>query len=92
MVDVTPYIVVDNQRISPVGCSPPPNSATTERKGYKDKTFGVVDWVTISSEGREKSKWHEAQMVSDSSAPEDLPNQSPVATSPLLAYLPKQLS
>ena len=83
MVDVTPYIIVDNQRISPVGWSPRTGSASTEQKGSEDQTFGVVDRVTISSEAREKSKWHEAQVVSDSPTSEDLPSQSPVATRPL---------
>ena len=72
VVDVTPYIIVDNQRIPPVGWSPRPGSATTERKGFENQTFGVVDRVTISSEAREKSKLHEAQVASDSPTPEDL--------------------
>lgn len=72
MVDVTPYIIVDNQRISPVGWFPQPGLASTEQKGSEDQTFGVVDRVTISSEAREKSKWYEAQVISDSPTPKDL--------------------
>jgi hypothetical protein len=72
VVDVTPYIIVDNQRISPVGWSPRTGSASTEQKGSEDQTFGVVDRVTISSEAREKSKWYEAQVISDSPTPKDL--------------------
>ena len=35
VVDVTPYIIVDNQRISPVGWFPQPGSAAAEREDRK---------------------------------------------------------
>jgi len=92
VVDVTPYIIVDNQRISPVGWSPRAGSAADEPKGREEQTFGVVDRVTISREAREKSRHQEAHAGTDLPTADDLSNKLPVATRPLLAYSPKQLS
>lgn len=90
MVDVTPYIIVDNQRISPIGW-PRPDSATIEQKGSQAQTFGIVDRVTISREAREKSRCLEASVATDSPTPENLPNKSPLVTRSVLTYSPKQL-
>lgn len=90
MVDVTPFIIVDDQRISPIGW-PLSSSATLEQKGSEEQTFGIVDRVTISREAREKSRCMEALAVTDSPTPEKLPNKSPVVTSPVLTYSQKQL-
>jgi hypothetical protein len=61
MVDVAPYIIVDNQKITPIGWSPRSGSVSDGRKGFEADPFGVVDRVTISREAREKSRWHESQ-------------------------------
>ena len=92
VVDVTPYIIVDNQRISPVGWFPQPGSAADEREGREEQTFGIVDRITISREAWEKSRRCEVHSGNDLTTSNDLPNQPPVATRPLLAYLPKKLS
>lgn len=60
MVDTTPYIFVDNQRISPIGWSRRSDSATIEREGPEEQIFGIVDRVTISREAREKSRIQES--------------------------------
>ena len=91
MADVTPYIIVNNQKISPIEWSPRSVLATAERKGNEAQPFGVVDRVTISTVARETSRRYAAQAGTKSPAPEDLPNQLPVGTTPLLSYSPKQL-
>ena len=90
MADVTPYIIVNNQKISPIDWSPRSDLATAERKGNEAQPFGVVDRVTISTEARETSRRYTAQAGTESPTPEDLPNQLPVGTTPLLADSPKQ--
>lgn len=54
MIDDTPYIIVDNQKIAPVSRMTPSDSATAEKQQREDKPFGVVDRVTISSAAKEK--------------------------------------
>lgn len=90
MIDDTPYIIVDNRKISPVERSVQPNPATAERKRREEQTFGVVDRVTISREAREKARQQAAQ---PEVAPATIPDLSkkPSITSPLLTYSPKQL-
>jgi hypothetical protein len=56
MIDGIPYIVVDNQKISPIGRAPGSESTTDGHPRREDQTFGVVDRVTISSEARQMSK------------------------------------
>jgi hypothetical protein len=91
VADVTPFIIVNNQRISPIEWSPQSDLATAERKGNEAQPFGVVDRLTISTEARETYRWYAAQAGTESPNPEDMPNQLPVGTTPLLAYSPRQL-
>jgi hypothetical protein len=91
VADVTPYIIVNHQRISPIESSQRSASAMAERKGHEEQPFGVVDRVTISTEARETSRWYAAQAETVSPAPKELPDKSPVGTLPLLAYSPRQL-
>ena len=56
MIDNTPYIIVDNQRIQPISRTPRPNPAGGGTQDPQDQNFGVVDRVTISREGREKAR------------------------------------
>jgi hypothetical protein len=56
MIDDTPYIIVDNQRIQPISRTPRSNPAGGEPQDRQDQNFGVVDRVTISREGREKAR------------------------------------
>ena len=90
MIDNTPYIIVDNQKISPIERSARPHSPTAERKGREEQAFGVVDRVTISREAREKAKYQTAHPEADPPAIEDLSIKQPTH-SPLLTYSPKQL-
>lgn len=92
MADALPYIIVDNQRISPIGRSQRSDSATAGRSGDEEQTFGVVDRVTISTEAREKYRYHLSQARADSPTPDDRSNKSPVTHRPLLAYSPKPQS
>ena len=82
----TPYIIVDNQRISPIERSPRSDSAPAGHKGLEEETFGVVDRVTISTEARETYRWHAAHAGTVPPSPEDPSNKPPVATTPLLTY------
>jgi hypothetical protein len=91
VVDTTPYILVDNQRISPIGWSRRSDSANIERKGPEEQIFGIVDRVTISREAMEKSRCLEEFAQVDSSTPKNLSNKSPVVTSPVLTYSPRKL-
>ncbi|MBC2710097.1 MAG: hypothetical protein HGJ94_03550 [Desulfosarcina sp.] len=91
MIGNTPYIIVDNQKISPIGRSPRSDSSTGGRTGREDQPFGVVDRVTISREAREKSKWQQAYFEAEPPALEGLPKKPQTTTTALLTYLPKKL-
>jgi len=91
MIDNTPYIIVDNRKISPIERSARPNSATAERKGREEQTFGVVDRVTISREAREKARNQPAHSETGPAALEVLSKQPPTTDNPRLTYSPKQL-
>jgi hypothetical protein len=54
MIDTTPYIVVDNQKILPIGRTPQTGSSTSHPESRERQDFGVVDRVTISRQAREK--------------------------------------
>lgn len=56
MTDDTPYIIVDNQTISPIERPVRPGSTAADRYGHEEQPFGVVDRVTISKEAREKAR------------------------------------
>ena len=88
MIDETPYIIVDNQKIQPISRSKGTNSATDETKQKQEQNFGVVDRVTISKEGLEKSrqKIHEADQQRLSEAQ---PNRLAHRSHPMLTYSPK---
>jgi hypothetical protein len=87
MIDKTPYIIVDNRKISPIQQSPRPDSATADRPRRGEETFGVVDRVTISREAREKSM----QPPTEANPPAlENPSKEPPTTHPRLTYSPKQ--
>jgi hypothetical protein len=90
MIKETPYIIVDNRKISPIERSPRPDSATADRPRQQEQPFGVVDRVTISREAQERSRRYQARREEDLPAIENLAKQPP-ATGPLLTYSPKQL-
>jgi hypothetical protein len=92
LVDVTPYIIVDNKKVSPIGWSTTSGSATEKRKESEVQEFGIVDRVTISKEAREKSRWYQAQTGFNSPANEGLPNKSSIPTRLLLTNSAKQRS
>lgn len=91
MIDNTPYIIVDNRKISPIERSARPHSATAEQKGREELTFGVVDRVTISREAREKAKHQPGHSETGPAAIEDLSKQPPPTNNSLLSYSPKLL-
>jgi hypothetical protein len=89
MIDNTPYIIVDNQKISPIERAPRSDSPTADRKEPEEHTFGVVDRVTISREAREKSMQPSDHAEADPLALEAR-SKKPTATHPQLTYSPKQ--
>jgi hypothetical protein len=88
MTDETPYIIVDNRKISPIERSPRLASATADRPRREEQTFGVVDRVTISREARERSLQPPAYTQAGPPALEDAPEKPPAPRS-LLTYSPK---
>ena len=56
MTDDAPYIIVDNQKIQPISRSPRPGPTAGDTARKQAQNFGVVDRVTLSREGLEKSK------------------------------------
>lgn len=91
MIKDSLYIIVDNQKISPIERPPQPDSATGGRTKREEQPFGVVDRVSISSEAREKFRQQQAQPKADPPATEVLSKESPTTTIPLLTYSPKRL-
>ncbi|WP_319406403.1 hypothetical protein [uncultured Desulfosarcina sp.] len=91
MIDNTPYIIVDNRKISPIERSSRPDSATAERTGREEQTFGIVDRVTISREARERARHQPAHSETGLTALENLSKRPPATNKPLLTYSPKQL-
>ena len=91
MIDDTPYIIIDNQKISPIGRLPRSNSATADPTRRDEPTYGVVDRVTISKEAREKSRQLSTQTEAAPPAFEDLSLKSPTPDSLLLTYSPQRL-
>jgi hypothetical protein len=89
MIDDTPYIIVDNQKISPIERSSPADPTTADRSSREELTFGISDRVTISRQAREKARQHQARCGIDLSASEDMSSQrSPHR--PELTYSPPQ--
>lgn len=54
-MDDIPYIIVDNRKIPPVGRPSRSPRATGERTQQAEDAFGIVDRVTLSKEGRQRS-------------------------------------
>lgn len=90
MIDKTPYIIVDNRKISPIERSPQSTAATGDRHAREGQTFGVVDRVTISNEARVRSRLHQAP-IDAIPEPLDAIRQKLPTTSPLLTYAPNRL-
>ena len=90
MVDVTPYIIVDNKRISPVGWSTPSGSASEKKKEGGEQEFGIVDRVTISKEARDKFRLFQDEMGDEPAAVVGPPDKPAISIRSLLTYSPKQ--
>ena len=84
----TPYIIVDNQRIQPIDRSPRPEHVTAGQP--REHTFGVIDRVTLSREGVERSRQFFHEEASQSSSP-NLIDESENPDRPMLTYAPKVL-
>lgn len=56
MIDDTPYIIVDNQKIAPIYRASKSHSTPAEKPNRENRPFGVVDRVTISREAMEKCR------------------------------------
>lgn len=88
MIDDLPYIIVDNQIIQPISRSPRPDSAAGRTDKEQEQNFGVVDRVTLSREGREKSR---LKVNDDAQQPllENRPQGLTYGRHPMLTYSPK---
>lgn len=89
MIDNTPYIIVDNRKITPIERPAQSNSATAGRHPREEQTFGVIDRVTISSEALERSRQRHAQA---DAVPADFydPADKASTTTHMLTYSPKR--
>jgi hypothetical protein len=89
MIDDTPapYIIVDNRKIQPISRSPRPHSAADETRRDQEQNFGVVDRVTISREGLEKSRQQDNEDLQP--LPEKQTEQITDRRLPMLTYSPK---
>ena len=84
-MDKVPYIIVDNLKIPPLERSPRSGTATRDEAGPQETPFGIVDRVTLSREGLEKSRQQQDLMEDE---PPALDHFSKTGT-PLLTYSPK---
>jgi len=87
MLDDTPYIIVDNQKIAPIRRIPRPESVIEETGREWKHNFGVVDRVTISREGLIRSR----QLVNEKARQPVKENRSQRLTAslvPMLTYSP----
>jgi hypothetical protein len=92
MIDKTPYIIVDNHKIPPIERLQRPAQAAGEEATREGKPFGVVDRVTLSREGREKSLELQARAEYDDEPAflESPPKRPAITVVDLLTYTPKR--
>jgi hypothetical protein len=85
-MDDTPYIIVDNQKISPIARVQHRERSPDATDEPNAASFGVVDRVTISDEARAR-----AELARTDRTPPDQDQVESVLTSaPLLTYSPKR--
>jgi hypothetical protein len=84
MIDKTPYIIVDNQKIAPIRPASKTNQTSAERSNREDQPFGVVDRVTISDDALQK--YRQLQTPADAD-PSLLPPPSRKVSIPSLTLL-----
>lgn len=84
MIDKTPYIVVDNQKIAPIrrGSATYPTSA--QKANREDQPFGVIDRVTISNAALQK--YRQLQIAVDAD-PSPLPPLYRKGPTPIIGLL-----
>jgi len=85
MIDKTPYIVVDNQKIAPIRQLPVTYPASAEKSIRAEQPFGVIDRVTISSAALQKYRQLRIAVDAD---PSFLPPPSKKVPAPVIALLP----
>lgn len=92
-MDDTPYLIVDNQRLSPVGRISRIDRTFRSRTAVEREIVDVVDRVSISKEARRKAKQMLAEKSSASPSHHRLPSprQFTKASNVLLTYSPKSL-
>ena len=84
MIDKTPYIIVDNQKIAPIRRASKTNPTSAERPNREDQPFGVVDRVTLSNAALQK--YRHLQIIVDTD-PSIHPPPSQKALTPTIALL-----
>ena len=88
LVDIKPYIIVDNEKIYPVEEPTRIGSATDKQKENENQESDIVDRVTISKEAMAKSRWYQSQTGFSSPTSERQKNKSSVPNGSLLIYSP----
>jgi hypothetical protein len=92
MIEKIPYIIVDNRKILPIKRMAHTHPANGDRRGRREQPFGVVDRVTLSAEGREKSRNQTTHPhIASASAQVPLKKRQPAAAA-LLTYSPYRMN
>lgn len=87
-VGVTPYIIVDNKKLSPIGRTTAVGCATDDSETRCEPDFGIVDRVTISRAAREKSKLMHAHACDESTVNRGESHALSLPKRSLLTYSP----
>lgn len=65
MIEDTPYIIVDNQKLHPVNRAPKIEPASSSQPDREEPPFGVVDRVTISKEALERYRLYQTAVTTN---------------------------
>ncbi len=90
MTDGMPYIIVDNQKLSPISRTQPMDSPIETLAVTEKQIIDIIDRVTISAEARQKAKQILPGEMTQSTHYIASANQQR-ATTILLTYSPEQL-
>ena len=65
MIDDTPYIIVDNQRLHPIYRASKIEPTSSSQPDREEPPFGVVDRVTISKEALERYRLYQTAVTTN---------------------------
>ena len=86
-MDDTPYLIVDNQKLSPIERLPRRERPSAGPSQSTPPAFGVVDRVTISDEARARARARFSRIDQPPPGPQDEVEKVSSAA-PLLTYSP----